>query len=1489
MNDETTNGSGANGDDSTPPRKKRRSGRGSRSRGARDSRPNRRDEGRRDQNRGGRGRRDESRRNHDRRGPDRARLEAKRESRSLVDFDITYPPLPVSEHRQEISDAIRDHQVVVIAGETGSGKTTQIPKICLELGLGVTGMIGHTQPRRIAARAVAQRLADELGEELGQGIGYQVRFTSQVEDHTRVKVMTDGILLAELQHDPLLSEYEVIVIDEAHERSLNIDFLLGYLARLLPKRPDLKLIITSATIDPESFAAHFGKAADAQVPVISVSGRTFPVEVRYRPLAGDEPEADDDTDGPGRDGDYEAGAADQTEGILAAWDELAGEAPGDVLVFLSGEREIRDTAEALTDHMARRGGRFAQWEVVPLFGRLSAQEQQRVFAPHERPRVVLATNVAETSLTVPGIKYVIDVGTARISRYSNRTKVQRLPIERISQASANQRKGRSGRTSEGICIRLYSEADFEARPEFTDPEILRTNLASVILQMASLGFAKTEKDVTEFPFLTPPDARAVRDGRVLLTELGALEVVDGQLRMTRLGRQLSRLPIDPRLARMVIAGAENGVGGEVATIVAALSIQDVRERPTAVRAEADELHARFTHPESDFLSLLTLWNHVQDLSADLSSSKFRRQVKKEFLNFVRLREWQDLVGQLRSMLGSSRVHVERSSWRIDDTDAVARAEQIHRALLTGLLSMIGSRIEVDTAAGRPGADGRGGQGASGADRRGRRKLNEYQGARGTKFMIFPGSGLFKARPDVVMAAELVETSRLWARTVASIEPEWIVEAAGSLVHRTYSEPRWSKKRASAVAEERVTLYGVTLVSDRTVGYGKIDPVTSRDLFIRQALIEGDWQAHHAFLARNAQTLRKAENLASRVRDRRLLAGDEVLHAFYEERIPEEVVSGAHFDAWWKKKSREDKHFLDITEDMLIAEDRSGGFEESLETVAGDYPLDWELPDGRKAKLRYSFDPGSRSDGVTVEIPEHSVASADAAEFSWQVPGLRGELVTALIRSLPKAKRKYFVPAPDVAREVSAELEPYVGSLPEVLAEALTRRAGGGGLMDRVPITVEATDFDRDRLPVHLVMDFVAVRGRKRVSKVYRSLAELQAAVGSLDAAERAARAGVPGPGGAGRAGVPGGAGVRGGAGGAAGAAGGGDGRGASGAGAAGAGAAGGRGAGPGSGGPGGARFVERTGLVTWDFELDLSPLNTGGSTYVYPGLRDEPAAAAGSGGTGRSGGSAGSARGAVALTAYDTAEEALVGTRAGLVRLVALALADRADYVAEHLSNTEKLVLAGYRKGRPDLVPSLVRAAVDGLVPVGAETRVRTAEDFRALVREVDARVIEAGTQAVDLAVRAMQRATDLEKAVSTASSLVILQNLADVKAWAADLLAGPVFDRVTFARLRRLPVYLDAGLHRVQKMQENPTRDKQLMDRMAGVGVQVEKKLAARFPKVLEGLKSTAERAAVLPAGWATVLWDLQELRIGLFAEHLRTAHPVSEHRITKALAKLG
>ncbi|MFC6065167.1 ATP-dependent RNA helicase HrpA, partial [Streptomyces ochraceiscleroticus] len=717
------------------------------------------------------------------------------EQRRAAVPEITYPEqLPVSQKKDDIREAIRDHQVVIVAGETGSGKTTQIPKICLELGRGVQGLIGHTQPRRIAARTVAERVAEELKTPLGEAVGWKVRFTDQVGGDTLVKLMTDGILLAEIQTDRELRQYDTIIIDEAHERSLNIDFLLGYLAQLLPKRPDLKVVITSATIDPERFSRHFGDA-----PIVEVSGRTYPVEVRYRPLLE---EGGDDAD------------RDQVTAICEAADELQAEGPGDILVFLSGEREIRDTADALTKRL-NRGGAIAQdTEVLPLYARLSHAEQHRVFQRHSGRRIVLATNVAETSLTVPGIRYVIDTGMARISRYSYRTKVQRLPIEPISQASANQRKGRCGRLSDGICIRLYSEEDFESRPEFTDAEILRTNLASVILQMTAAGLG----DIEKFPFIDPPDRRNIKDGVQLLEELGAIDPKQkssqsgrqGQ-RLTQMGRKLSQLPVDPRLARMVLEADRNGCVREVMVIAAGLSIQDPRERPADKQQQADQQHARFKDETSDFLAYLNLWRYVREQQKVLSSSAFRRMCRNEFLNYLRIREWQDIYTQLRTVAKTMGIHLSEQD---------AAPDHIHTSLLAGLLSHIGLK---DTDA-----------------------KNEYLGARSAKFAVFPGSALFKKPPRWIMSAELVETSRLWARVNAKIEPEWVEPLAQHLVKRTYSEPHWEQKMAAVMAYERVTLYGVPIVAQRKVNYGRIDPETSRDLFIRNALVEGDWRTHHQF-------------------------------------------------------------------------------------------------------------------------------------------------------------------------------------------------------------------------------------------------------------------------------------------------------------------------------------------------------------------------------------------------------------------------------------------------------------------------------------------------------------------------------------------------------------------------------------------------------------------------------------------------------------------
>ncbi|MEU9559869.1 ATP-dependent RNA helicase HrpA [Streptomyces fumanus] len=916
---------------------------------------------------------------------------------------VSYPEqLPVSQKRDAIADAIRDHQVVIVAGETGSGKTTQIPKICLDLGRGVRGMIGHTQPRRIAARTVAERVADELDSPLGEAVGWKVRFTDQVNpDATFVKLMTDGILLAEIQTDRELRAYDTIIIDEAHERSLNIDFLLGYLAQLLPKRPDLKVVITSATIDPERFSRHFGDA-----PIIEVSGRTYPVEVRYRPLLEED----------GEDADR-----DQITAITDAVEELMAEGQGDILVFLSGEREIRDTADALE----KKKYRFT--EVLPLYARLSHAEQHRVFQPHTGRRIVLATNVAETSLTVPGIKYVIDPGFARISRYSHRTKVQRLPIEPISQASANQRKGRCGRTSDGICIRLYSEDDFHARPEFTDAEILRTNLASVILQMTAAGLG----DIEKFPFIDPPDHRNIRDGVQLLQELGALDPAqkDPRKRLTETGRKLAQLPVDPRLARMVLEADRNGCAREVMVIAAALSIQDPRERPADKQTQADQQHARFKDETSDFLAFLNLWRYLREQQKERGSSSFRRMCKQEYLNFLRIREWQDIYTQLRTVAKQMGIHLNE-----DD----APGDRIHQSLLAGLLSHIGMKDVKDGA------------------------KNEYLGARNAKFAIFPGSALFKKPPRFVMSAELVETSRLWARVNAKIEPEWVEPLAGHLLKRTYSEPHWEKDQAAVMAYEKVTLYGVPIVAQRKVNYGRIDPEASRELFIRNALVEGDWRTHHKFFADNRKLLTEVEELEHRARRRDILVDDETLFDFYDQRIPEHVVSGAHFDSWWKHKRHEQPDFLDFEREMLINE-KAGA------VTKADYPDSWRQGP-LKFRVTYQFEPGADADGVTVHIPLQVLNQVTDEGFDWQIPGLREEVVTELIRSLPKPIRRHYVPAPNYAKAFLERAVPLQEPLTVTMARELKRMVG---------VPFEAEDFDWSKVPDHLKITFRITDERRR--------------------------------------------------------------------------------------------------------------------------------------------------------------------------------------------------------------------------------------------------------------------------------------------------------------------------------------------------------------------------------------------------------------------------
>ncbi|WP_051343323.1 ATP-dependent RNA helicase HrpA [Pseudonocardia spinosispora] len=967
---------------------------------------------------------------------------------------ISYPPeLPITARRDDLADAISNNQVVIVAGETGSGKTTQLPKICLELGRGVTGKIGHTQPRRLAARTIATRIAEELDTPLGEVVGWKVRFTDQVSARTQVKLMTDGILLAELGQDRMLNQYDTLIIDEAHERSLNIDFILGYLKRLLPRRPDLKLIITSATIDPERFAEHFGEPG-RPAPIIEVSGRTYPVEVRYRPLT--DPDRPDDDE------------RDQPEAIVAACRELAAEGPGDILVFLPGERDIRDATETLAGAITADGtrGLLRDTELLPLYARLSSAEQQRVWGRPSQGvsrRIVLATNVAETSLTVPGIKYVVDTGTARISRYSHRTKVQRLPIEKVSQASANQRAGRCGRTSDGICIRLYAEDDYDARDQFTDPEILRTNLASVMLRMISLGLG----EVADFPFVDPPDKRAVTDGVNLLHELGAVTGTDAgpQRKITEIGRSLDRLPIDPRFARMLLEAGRNGCAADVLVIVAALSIQDPRERPADNQQAADASHARFADPRSDFMGYLNLWRYLKQRRAELSSNQFRRMCRQEYLHYLRIREWQDLHGQLRRVLRELDISTTESDDETTDPKAM------HQSLLAGLLSHIGLQTEPPTSTNNQ-------QQNRNRQRAQQRQRNTYLGARSASFAIFPGSALFRRPPRWVMAAELVETSRLWGRTVARIEPEWIEPLATHLVRSTFSEPAWSAKRGAVMAHERVTLYGVPIVVDRLTTYTSVDPELCRELFIRHALVAGEWRTHHPFFHRNRELLDEVGEWEQRARRRDIGIDEQTLFEFYDKRIPERVASTRHFDRWWKTASRDNPDLLTMTLEEITHHD---GVSEN------DYPSFWststpgaEQP--ARLALNYEFEPGTPDDGVSVDIPLALLHRVDEAAFSWQVPGHREELVTALIRSLRKDLRRNFVPVPDTVRAALTMIDPARGSLLSELSRVLRQLAG---------VTVPPDAWRWDHVPDHLRITFRVIGEDGAVVGTGKDLAQLR--------------------------------------------------------------------------------------------------------------------------------------------------------------------------------------------------------------------------------------------------------------------------------------------------------------------------------------------------------------------------------------------------------------
>jgi ATP-dependent helicase HrpA len=1329
---------------------------------------------------------------------------------------LRYPQeLPVSERKDDILAAIRDNQVVIVAGETGSGKTTQLPKICLELGRGVRGAIGHTQPRRIAARTVAERIADELGSPLrgtggggraaggaggggsgrvgaagGRGsgesggeaapaegraqvspegelappaehaavqpVGYKVRFTDAGGRDALVKLMTDGILLAELAHDRMLLAYDTIILDEAHERSLNIDFLLGYLKQLLPRRPDLKVVVTSATIDPDRFSRHFDGA-----PVVEVSGRTYPVEVRYRPLV--------DPDGASADPDRDAVAA-----ICDAVGELSAEPPGDILVFLSGEREIRDAADALARLELRHT------EVLPLYARLSAADQHRVFQPHVGRRIVLATNVAETSLTVPGIRYVVDPGTARISRFSRRTKMQRLPVEPISQASANQRKGRCGRTADGVCIRLYAEDDFLGRPEFTDPEILRTNLASVILRMALLGLG----DVADFPFVEPPDRRAVADGVALLHELGAIETgsasgpasVPGStrgdgpapapvrtvqpvqpVRLTQLGRRLAQLPLDPRIGRMVLEAERNGCLDEVMVIAAGLSVQDPRERPADAEQAAAAKHARFAGTGSDFLAHLELWKYLRDRQGELSSGQFRRMCKAEYVSHRRVREWQDVHGQLRQAVRDLGLAAGPAGGGADagakagSTGGGADPQRIHTSLLAGLLSHIG---------------------LFDPERR------DYAGARGARFSLWPGSELFKKPPRWAMAAELVETSRAWGRIVARIEPEWVEPLAGHLVVRSYSEPHWSRKQGAVLAYEKVTLYGVPLVVARTVNYSRVDPASCRELFIRHALVEGDWQTRHAFFHANRRLLADVEELEHRLRRRGIGADDEAVYDFYDRRLPAEVVSARHFDSWWKKARRAQPSLLDFTRAMLLgaAADGAHGAHEA------DFPDAWHAG-GLTLPLTYQFEPGSAADGVTAHVPLAALGQLRPDGFDWGVPGMREELVTELIRCLPKALRRSFVPAPNYAGAVLDEVGPDDGPLLAVLEGELHRMGG---------TAISRSDWQLDRLPPHLRMTF---RVLDDAGAVLGEGKDLEALKRTLAPAARAALAGA-------------------------------------------------------------VDRVERRGLRSFDIDelpRTVKREHAGHTLVAHPALVDEG--------------------GSVAVRLFGSEAEQREAMAAGTRRLVLLGVPSPAKWIVGRLGTRAKLALNHHPHASvADLLDDCIACAADALID-DAGGPAWDAAGFAALRNAVRAGLNEAALDVVTTVEQVLSAAWEVEQRVEAMGASVVAGAVADVRGQLGRLVYPGFVAEVGRAHLADLPRYLTAVQRRLDKLPREAPRDAERMRTVAYVWEEYQRLLASLPPE-------DAGRADV-----RRIRWMIEELRVSLFAQALRTPYPISPERILRAV----
>ena len=1238
-----------------------------------------------------------------------ARTSARRAALPRPSYDDA---LPVSQKRDELKAAIEKHQVVIVCGETGSGKTTQLPKICLELGRGVHGLIGHTQPRRLAARSVASRIAQELQTELGSAVGFKVRFTDKSSSSSYIKLMTDGILLAETLSDKYLNAYDTIIIDEAHERSLNIDFLLGYLKQLLPRRPDLKVIVTSATIDAERFSNHFTGA-----PVIEVSGRTYPVEVRYKPL-GSEDEDDQDLE--------------MEEAVVSAVEELwRKDGAGDVLVFLPGEREIRETADEL------RKAKLMGAEILPLFARLSNEDQQRIFRPSNGRRVVLATNVAETSLTVPGIRYVIDSGQARVKRYSARAKVEQLLVEKISQASARQRAGRCGRVSAGVCVRLYSEQDFTGRNEFTDPEIIRSSLAAVILRMAALSLGH----VDQFPFIEAPSGRLISDGYAQLHELGA---VTENNELTPLGRQLSRLPVDPKLGRMLLAGRDEHCLKEILIIAAGLSVQDPRERPFDAREAADRMQAKFTDDKSDFLSWLHLWQFFEQAEASKTSNRQLVNLCHEhFLSFLRLREWRDLHRQLAEI-------VDEMEFKLSEKPGTY--EQIHKALLTGLLGNLGMK--------NPESD-------------------EYLGARGIKYSVFPGSCLKKTRPKWIVAAELVETSKLYARCVAAIEPEWVEKLAPHLVSRQYFDPHWEKDSAQVMAAERVTLYGLPIVNRRRVHFGRINPSAAREIFIREGLVKFNLTTRGKFNDHNLELLLEIEELEHKARRQDVLVDEESLFAFFDARIPADIVNGAGFEAWRKEAEKTQPKLLFLTRNDLM--------QHNAASVTADlYPAAFKLNDAEIA-LSYRFEPGHPLDGVTATLPLHLLNRVNHAVFDWLVPGLLREKITVLIKSLPKAIRRQCVPVPDFATKMLTELDRADRSAPLLpqLMQAVNRGIGQ-------PVQVE--DFDLNDLPPHLKMHFRIVDDAGQELASGRDLIALRAQLG--EAAQITFRDSTDE-----------------------------------------------------------AASIEKTGIVKWDFgdlPAKLTLKRHGQTMTGYPALVPEDEA--------------------VAIRLFDTEHAALEAHRQGVRRLLSFELKEHIKQLPKSFPNFNQFAIQlRVLSNSDDLLDDLTRCICDRAF-IGDDDLPRNKKDFdeqksRAKVRLPSVR---------DAAWRVLAEAT--AEYVALLPTLTKPGPIAhELKEQLGRLVYKGFMSATPWEQLPRLPVYLKAMRVRQEKRVNNPARDTQRAAEIAA--------LWDRWQKELEKWQREGrDRAPLLPFRWM-----LEELRISLFAQELRTPYPISVKRLEKTWQEIS